>query len=119
MCKAIDRGLVIEGVRLLEKRGGKSGTWVAGDPAPSLGHARVDPGFETACRYGGTRGTQRCASRVVRRGLDVSSAGAARARKRLEPPSTRSVIQPRPPEGFSFQRWAEGGSGEENALEPP
>jgi cyclic pyranopterin phosphate synthase len=30
MCKAIDRGMVIEGVRLLEKRGGKSGTWVAG-----------------------------------------------------------------------------------------
>ena len=35
--RAIDRGMVIEGVRLLEKRGGKSGTWVAGDPAPSLG----------------------------------------------------------------------------------
>lgn len=29
MCKAIDRGMVIDGVRLLEKRGGKSGTWVA------------------------------------------------------------------------------------------
>jgi cyclic pyranopterin phosphate synthase len=29
MCKAVDRGMVIEGVRLLEKRGGKSGTWVA------------------------------------------------------------------------------------------
>ena len=29
MCKATDRGMVIEGVRLLEKRGGKSGDWVA------------------------------------------------------------------------------------------
>lgn len=27
MCKAVDRGMVIEGVQLLEKRGGKSGTW--------------------------------------------------------------------------------------------
>ena len=31
MCKAIDRGMVMEGIRLLEKRGGKSGTWVAPD----------------------------------------------------------------------------------------
>jgi len=29
MCKAIDRGITIDGVRLLEKSGGKSGTWVA------------------------------------------------------------------------------------------
>jgi cyclic pyranopterin monophosphate synthase len=29
MCKAVDRGMVIEGVRLLEKRGGKSGDWFA------------------------------------------------------------------------------------------
>jgi len=27
MCKAVDRGMVIESVRLLEKSGGKSGTW--------------------------------------------------------------------------------------------
>ncbi|MCD5361398.1 MULTISPECIES: cyclic pyranopterin monophosphate synthase MoaC [Chromobacterium] len=27
MCKAVDRGMVIEGVRLLEKEGGKSGHW--------------------------------------------------------------------------------------------
>ena len=27
MCKAVDRGMVIQGVRLLEKSGGKSGTW--------------------------------------------------------------------------------------------
>lgn len=30
MCKAVDRGMVIEGVRLLEKSGGRSGTWRAG-----------------------------------------------------------------------------------------
>ncbi len=29
MCKAADRGMVIGGVRLLEKRGGKSGDWIA------------------------------------------------------------------------------------------
>ena len=29
MCKAADRGMRIEGVRLLEKRGGKSGYWTA------------------------------------------------------------------------------------------
>ncbi|MEP6872282.1 MAG: cyclic pyranopterin monophosphate synthase MoaC [Anaerolineaceae bacterium] len=29
MCKAVDRGIRIEGVRLLEKRGGKSGEWRA------------------------------------------------------------------------------------------
>ncbi len=27
MCKAVDRGMVIEAVRLIEKRGGKSGEW--------------------------------------------------------------------------------------------
>jgi cyclic pyranopterin phosphate synthase len=30
MCKAVDRGMVIEAVRLLEKSGGKSGHWRAG-----------------------------------------------------------------------------------------
>ena len=29
MCKAVDRGMRIEGVRLMEKRGGKSGLWQA------------------------------------------------------------------------------------------
>jgi len=29
MCKAVDRGMVIDGVRVLEKHGGKSGDWVA------------------------------------------------------------------------------------------
>ncbi|MBW3655521.1 MAG: cyclic pyranopterin monophosphate synthase MoaC [Gemmatimonadetes bacterium] len=31
MCKARDRGMVIEGVRLLRKEGGRSGTWTAAD----------------------------------------------------------------------------------------
>jgi len=39
MCKAIDRGMRIEGLGLLEKRGGKSGVWIAEagatDPPPS------------------------------------------------------------------------------------
>ena len=29
MCKAVDRGMVIQSVRLLEKSGGKSGHWKA------------------------------------------------------------------------------------------
>ena len=30
MCKAVDRGMRIDNLRLLEKSGGKSGHWVAG-----------------------------------------------------------------------------------------
>jgi cyclic pyranopterin phosphate synthase len=30
MCKAVDRGMVIGDVRLLEKHGGRSGSFVAG-----------------------------------------------------------------------------------------
>ena len=33
MAKALDKGMAIEDVRLIEKRGGKSGTWRAADPA--------------------------------------------------------------------------------------
>ena len=33
MCKAVDRGMVIESVRLLEKVGGKSGHFIAGEEA--------------------------------------------------------------------------------------
>jgi cyclic pyranopterin phosphate synthase len=29
MCKAVDRGMVMEDIRVLEKHGGKSGDWVA------------------------------------------------------------------------------------------
>ena len=31
MCKAADRGMVMGGIRVLEKRGGKSGEWVAAE----------------------------------------------------------------------------------------
>ncbi|HIC79873.1 MAG TPA: cyclic pyranopterin monophosphate synthase MoaC, partial [Kiloniellaceae bacterium] len=31
MCKAVDRGMEICNVRLLEKAGGKSGHWLRGD----------------------------------------------------------------------------------------
>lgn len=31
MCKAVDRGMRIEGVRLLKKSGGKSGDWIASE----------------------------------------------------------------------------------------
>ncbi|MNE87990.1 Cyclic pyranopterin monophosphate synthase accessory protein [compost metagenome] len=31
MCKAVDRGMVIEGIRVLEKLGGKSGHYQADD----------------------------------------------------------------------------------------
>lgn len=32
MCKAVDRGMRMEGIHLLEKKGGKSGHWRAGAP---------------------------------------------------------------------------------------
>ncbi|MFB1488051.1 MULTISPECIES: cyclic pyranopterin monophosphate synthase MoaC [unclassified Thiocapsa] len=34
MCKAVDRGMSIEGVRVLEKDGGQSGRWVRGVASP-------------------------------------------------------------------------------------
>lgn len=34
MLKAVDRGMVIDGVRVLEKHGGKSGDWTAADLPP-------------------------------------------------------------------------------------
>lgn len=37
MLKAVDRGLVLEGVRLLHKSGGRSGTWERGDDAGADG----------------------------------------------------------------------------------
>ncbi|MEG0150204.1 MAG: cyclic pyranopterin monophosphate synthase MoaC, partial [Comamonas sp.] len=29
MCKAVDKGMVMGGIKVMEKRGGKSGSWVA------------------------------------------------------------------------------------------
>lgn len=39
MCKAADRGMVITDVRVLEKRGGKSGAYLAGPPVAGAGPA--------------------------------------------------------------------------------
>jgi cyclic pyranopterin monophosphate synthase len=40
MCKAADRGMVMDGIRVLDKRGGKSGDWAA--PANAHAHADAD-----------------------------------------------------------------------------
>ena len=41
MCKAVDRAMTIEAVRLVEKRGGKSGPWSRADePDPATPRAR-------------------------------------------------------------------------------
>lgn len=37
MCKAINRGMAIEEVRVLEKYGAKSGAWVAPPGSPVIG----------------------------------------------------------------------------------
>ncbi len=37
MCKAIDRGMRLEEIRLLEKKGGRSGHWIAAGEAPPRG----------------------------------------------------------------------------------
>ena len=46
MCKAADRGMVMDNIRLVEKQGGKSGHWVAsevaGDVAGGLAGATAD-----------------------------------------------------------------------------
>lgn len=35
MCKAVDRGMTIDGVRLVRKSGGKSGDWTVGESSPA------------------------------------------------------------------------------------
>lgn len=35
MCKAVDRGMVMSDIRVMEKRGGKSGEWVADIDTPT------------------------------------------------------------------------------------
>jgi cyclic pyranopterin monophosphate synthase len=35
MCKAVDRGMRLEGIALLEKRGGRSGNWVRSEARPA------------------------------------------------------------------------------------
>ena len=43
MCKAADRGMVMEDIRVLEKHGGKSGDWVAPDASATAGAALPAP----------------------------------------------------------------------------
>jgi len=43
MCKAIDRGMVIGDVRLLEKRGGASGDWTAAAASPEAAPVAASP----------------------------------------------------------------------------
>ncbi|MDF1763362.1 MAG: cyclic pyranopterin monophosphate synthase MoaC [Oleibacter sp.] len=38
MCKAVDPGMTIEGIRVLEKLGGKTGRWVAADESLTNGN---------------------------------------------------------------------------------
>jgi cyclic pyranopterin phosphate synthase len=59
MCKAVDRAMTIDAVRLLEKRGGKSGEWTAPgrDRADDIGRERgrprtgADSGWASAPRF--------------------------------------------------------------------
>ena len=44
MCKAIDRGMTLEAVRLVRKSGGKSGEWKRSDEAEPLGDRTPEPG---------------------------------------------------------------------------
>lgn len=43
MCKGLDKGIVVSGVRLLEKQGGKSGTWRAPDYPAAASEALPGP----------------------------------------------------------------------------
>jgi len=36
MCKAVDKGMRIEGLRVIRKEGGKSGTWIEGDKVENI-----------------------------------------------------------------------------------
>ncbi len=42
MAKAVERGMIIDGIRLLEKRGGKSGRWTAGPLGQSNEHGQPE-----------------------------------------------------------------------------
>jgi cyclic pyranopterin phosphate synthase len=44
MCKAVDRAMTVERVRLVAKRGGKSGVWERPGEAPSAGPSRSPRG---------------------------------------------------------------------------
>ena len=54
MVKGVERGVQIQGVRLVSKTGGKSGTWVRHDPPAEAApvHTRPRPGARVAGRTG-------------------------------------------------------------------
>ena len=54
MVKGVERGVQIQGVRLVSKTGGKSGTWIRHDPPSDAapGHSRPGPGARVAGRMG-------------------------------------------------------------------
>ena len=68
MAKAVERSMVIDGIRLLEKRGGKSGEWRGDGLAGSVGrsHRTLDPGMQPREGYGrDDQGTRACVCRIA------------------------------------------------------
>jgi hypothetical protein len=60
MTKAVERGIAIESIRLLEKRGGKSGPWLGGRLAEMH---RTSPAYRTAVVILSDRAAERRAAR--------------------------------------------------------
>ena len=52
MVKGVERGVEIQGVRLISKTGGKSGTWVRQAPPADAPATRPRPGVRVAGRIG-------------------------------------------------------------------
>ena len=44
MCKAVDRGITLEAIRLVQKSGGRSGDWTREGEPPGSGAAEPEPG---------------------------------------------------------------------------
>ena len=100
MAKAIDRGMSVEGVRLVEKRGGKSGEWREGggeherhDRGRGCAGARARLGRDAARRGGGR--TRAAHGRVLARDLAL----------RTQPPFANSAM-----DGYAL-RAADAASG--------
>ena len=56
MVKGVERGVEIQGVRLVSKTGGKSGTWVRQAPSDVTAHRpKPRPGARVAGRVGSKR----------------------------------------------------------------
>ena len=82
MCKAVDRGMRIEGVRLLEKSGGKSGHFKAGRERP---RACCHPRGRSAPRWpDGGRGARAAPAAVSRAHGRTGCAPARRLQQRVD-----------------------------------